>query len=230
MLLDNFPIILWINLEKSENRRDYMEKLLVQYKLKNIRINAIDGRNKKMLNSICIPNTKISSLVNACTCSHLVALKYFIEKTDEKQVIIFEDDVSFEFLPMIPFNWQDLVQTLPEDFEVIQLAISSDSQTDIMPYLVKTSYDMRYYSSNAYLITRSGATKILHKFWLDDKINLRQFNASDIAADAIICNTNATYSIPIFTYLATESIIHPNHIFMHKRSKLIQYKMWEKMR
>lgn len=43
MILDNFPKVLWINLNSSEERRSYMENLLKSYNIENTRISAING-------------------------------------------------------------------------------------------------------------------------------------------------------------------------------------------
>lgn len=228
MILDNFPTILWINLERSIGRRKYMEKLLSEYHLKNIRIDAIDGKIKKTLLSICLPNLKQSALVNACTCSHLKALKYFIQNMTDDKIIIFEDDVSFDFLPLIPFDWETLVKNFPKEFDVIQLSICTNASTIVKPYLVKTDYKSYHFGAVAYLITRNAAKKILAKYWPTDKIDLS--DKPYCTADSIISTTGSTYSIPFFTYMTTDSTIHLNHLCLHKRSKNEQTKMWQEIR
>ena len=130
MILDNFPKVLWINLDRSEKRRAHMEKLLAN--LDHTRISAIDAKGPEF-NNYCIAD--INSLENACTCSHLKALKYFVEETKENRIVIFEDDVSFEFLPFIPYNWSIFEKMLPDDYNVVQLALNT-------PNAIKTYLDV----------------------------------------------------------------------------------------
>lgn len=226
MILDGFPKILWINLDKSTKRRSYMEKLLNSYNLEHIRIPAIDGTNPKNLefNNICIPNNNFSSMENACTCSHIMALKYFVENIRDDKIIIFEDDVSFEFLKFIPFNWSDLMNNLPKNYHVIQLAITH--MRTINNYLIKTNPNMKYFCSAAYLITKTGAKKILERYYNPkiDKINLSE--QQYITADSMILSVGNTYSIPIFTYKILDSLIHPLHLYIHRLSKKRQILIW----
>lgn len=215
MFLDNFPKVVWINLERCVERKNIMEDLLKSHNIENIRIDAIDGNNNDLY-SICIPNSKLSLAENACTCSHLKALKYFVDQTSEDRIIIFEDDVSFEFLEYIPYNWSVFEEKLPDDYEIVQLAVSRLRGIDA-PHLVKVTSEMGYYCSAAYLIKRNAAIKLIKKYYCDGVINL---NIQKYAtADSMITGVDFCYSIPIFTYQTTHSIIHPSHLYIHKMSK-----------
>ena len=225
MKLDKFPKALWINLDKSIDRRRHMEKLLSDYNIEHIRIPAIDGTNPNNVEykNICIPNNTISAPENACTCSHIKALKYFTENMEDDLVIIFEDDVSFEFLKFIPFNWSDLNNNFPKKYNVIQLAIINGSVNN---YLIKSNPEMRYFSAAAYLITKAAAKKILEKYY-DQKLNIIDLSKQGYGvADLMIFSIGDTYSIPIFTYLIADSTIHPDHVESHKEKKDTQLDMW----
>lgn len=221
MKLNNFPKILWINLERSIERREYMEELLNKNNLMNVRIVGIDGMNKEELEKICIKNDSITDSENACTCSHLIALKYFIENTDENEIIIFEDDVSFEFLNLIPYNWSELINNFPKKYDIIQLAVSSSLQ--ISNKLIKISVKNKYFGTVAYLITRDKAINILDEYY-NDKINLKY--KENPTSDNIIISDQNTYCIPIFSYKVSDSTIHTNDLIFQRRSKKQQYNAW----
>ncbi|AVL95030.1 glycosyltransferase family 25 [Moumouvirus australiensis] len=225
MILDNFPKVLWINLQRSSKRKEYMESLLNKYQIDNLRIQAIDGLVAEELDSVCFKNVSISNQENACSCSHLLAIKYFLEKMEDDKIIIFEDDVSFEFLRLIPFNWSEFECNLPSDYYIVQLAITKDFGS-VNNILVSTNTKSKYYCSTAYLITRLGAQNIINKYFCPEtgKINLR--DQKNCTADAIISDSGKTFSIPIFTYLTTDSTIHPNHLPIHTKSKIQQQKLW----
>lgn len=229
MYLDSFPRVLWINLNKSIKRRIYMENILMEYNINAIRIDAIDGTNRinPNLDNICIANSDYSSVENACTCSHLLAMKYFVENMEDDKVVIFEDDVSFDFLKYIPYNWSDFEKHLPNDYEIIQLAITHE-KNKIYNYLVKFDMDLSYYCSVAYLITKSCATKILNQYYSEEHNKFDLSQKIHVTADSIITKTCQTYCIPIFTYQTTDSIIHPRHLYNHRISKAKQLEMWKK--
>ena len=222
MILDNFPHILWINLDESIDRRNYMENLLNSQKLKHTRIKAINGLKwtDPELKTFCIKNRMINSAENACTCSHFKALKYFIENIPDDKIIIFEDDVSFEFLELIPFNWSQLEKNLPENYDVIQLAISvTSSSKKINCHLVKNTPGNKYYCTCAYLITKKAAQQILTNYYsnLVGRFDLSKHKWA--TADTALYSLPNTYSIPIFTYKGTESTIHNGHLHAHITSK-----------
>lgn len=228
MILDNFPKILWINLDRSTKRKMYMETLLNAYKLNHTRIKAVNGLNRlgSDLDSVCIINTKLTRPENACTCSHLKAIKYFVENMSDDKVIIFEDDVSFDFLQNIPFNWSKLEENFPQKFDVIQLAITFENGA-VSNTLIKTNPLMKYYCSAAYLITRSGAINLLNKYYSNDLKKINLATQEHATADSMISSTGNTYSVPIFTYRVADSIIHPLHLYNHNKSKKQQDTQWK---
>jgi GR25 family glycosyltransferase involved in LPS biosynthesis len=226
MILDGFPKVLWINLDRSIRRRVRMEKLLNDHKIINYRIKAIDCANATELYGICVMNKNLNLPENACTCSHLKAIKYFVENISDNEIIIFEDDISFEFLKFIPYNWSEFISNLPSEYEIIQLAITHENG-HIDNTLIKINPLKKYYCSAAYLITKQAAINILNHYY-SPVLNKYDLSIQQYAtADSIISNTNATYSIPIFTYLTNDSTIHPKHIYIHNRSKKQQYQLWK---
>lgn len=222
MKLDEFPHILWINMDKSIERRQYMEIILDEYNLENTRITAIDGSTQQ-LEKICVSNPYYSPEENACTCSHLTALKYFVEMMDDDEIIIFEDDVDFLFLPYIPYNWLEFRKIIPDIYDLIQLSISS--VCNIIPKLVKRHISTPYYSSTAYLITKKTAITLIDKYFRDDgMIDLSiELNST---SDYILMNFPNIYSIPIFSYQTENSTIHQSHKNMHDFSKNQQWNEW----
>jgi GR25 family glycosyltransferase involved in LPS biosynthesis len=238
MKLNNFPLVLWINLDRSWIRHRSMLKKLSDLKLRNIRIPAIDGtgRDTSVLTNICDLNHTITPAENACTVSHLLAIKYFYEQTNEEEVVIAEDDVSFIFLDLIPFDWSEFRSSLPRNWKLIQLAVTTDSVslpskekssgTIPVPALLleKVTPESKHYCSAAYLINRSGAKQLLDRYYTGQRINLR--DNVHVTADAMITSTTNTYSIPIISYETAESTIHAHHLTIHSKCKQQQYQMW----
>ena len=228
MILDGFPKVIWINLDRCAKRKAYMEQLLKKYAITNYRIRAVDGTNPRdpELVNICIKNNRLTAPENACACSHLKAMKFFVDNIEDSEIIIFEDDISFDFLQFIPYDWSEFIKNLPTGYDVIQLAITYENGS-INNTLIKTDPSSKYYCSAAYLITKLGAQKILDRYYSDI---FRKYDLSVqeyATADSMISSTGSTYSIPIFTYQTSDSTIHPRHIYTHNRSKLQQYQLWK---
>ena len=225
MILDNFPRVLWINLDRSAERRSYMEMLLDSHGLNHARIKATDGRNRKELFDVCRINRKITLPENACTCSHLSALKYFIDNLSEERIIIFEDDVSFDFLELVPYNWSEFEASLPKDYGMIQLAITRNNHV-YQNILTTTNPTSGNYCSAAYLIQRTAALSLLEKYF-SKELGTYDLSAQEHAtADAMITSVDNAYCIPLFTYVIKGSTIHPMHVYNHKKAREAQFTMW----
>lgn len=226
MILDQFPQVLWINLARSMDRRYAMEKLLNSYGLRHQRIEAIDGaRSLVELETLCFPSPTLSRYETACTLSHLKAIHQFLQMPDS-QVIVFEDDVSFEFLQYIPYDWTDLMKALPADWQVVQLAVSELEPTITLDLVKNIPGDGRYCSC-AYLINKAGAQTIIDQYYhrAFNKYVLRhKFRPT---ADEIICYSAICYSIPIFSYQTNNSTIHDTHLAFHQISKDHQLNLWK---
>lgn len=204
-----------------------MEKLLNICKLDHTRIKAIDGNNKEEM-EICIKSNDLENGANACMCSHLKALRYFLEETIEDKIIIFEDDVSFEFLKYIPYNWTELEKQFPKDYDVIQLSYSTFDKKLIYPFLIKKNIQnlCDYDGTIAYLISRKTAQILIDKFYKNNKYDLSIMYYP--AADRIIVKMPNTYVIPIFSFDAIESTIHNDYIDYHRKTKNDQLEVWKK--
>ena len=178
--------------------------------------------------STCIPNRNYHAKENACTCSHLKALKYFIEKMTDEKIIVFEDDISFEFLEYVPFNWSQLVNiTLPKNYNVVQLATSGEN---ISLDLTEINADSKSYGTIAYLITRAAATQLLDKYYSKRFNRFVLANEKWITADSALYSLPHTYRIPIFTYTNMDSTIHNIHLQKHAASKKNQLELWSKIK
>lgn len=225
MLLDNFPFVLWINLDRSVERRAKMEAQLTTHSLKHTRIQAIDAIDTELLNTICIQNPSHSPAVNACICSHLKALQYFLQETSEPRVVIFEDDADFSFTPLIPFDWSHLEAYLPANWGLIQLAITY-LRGRVEHTLTPVNPSKRYYCAAAYMITRESACILLNRYYSAATGLYSIINQPFATADSMIVSVPNAYAIPIFTYGTSESTIHSDHLSWHSRSKHQQLAHW----
>ena len=241
MKLDNFPTVLWINLDRSLDRKAHMEKLLEENSITHHRISAVNGADQLELDSVCIRDGtfKNSTFEFALTCSYLKAMRYFVDHLpNEKRIIMFEDDTTFEFSEFISYDWSEFESNLPSDYETIQLCINVGlgKQPDLHlkrkypqnPNGSLTYRDEVHWSSGATLITKTCAEKLLAKYYRENgKFDLTRPNiTSYIVSDAIIYQ-NKCYRIPLFTYLDIESIIQNKPAKTHITSKNSQIKLWK---
>jgi hypothetical protein len=215
--LKNFGPLYYINLDGQPERDTAMQSMCKYWELNPTRISAFDGRNTS-LNHILegSHDIGISSGEVGCVTSHLKAIKQWYETTDTPYAIFAEDDVSFDTARFWKFTWDEFVEKLPYDWDVVQLAI-------INPGVVYASMHARWvndFSTACFMVTRHHAKKLIDHHCVGDKFRLDQGVKPRPVADDLIYNCGRTYAIPLFHYkIEMGSSIHPEHIeVFHKGS------------
>jgi len=215
--LKNFGPLYYINLDGQPERDVAMQSMCNYWELNPTRISAFDGRNDK-LEHILESNYPegVTSGEVGCVTSHLKAIKHWYETTDTPYAIFAEDDVSFDTAFFWKFTWDEFIEKLPYDWDVVQLAI-------INPGVVYASMHARWvndFSTACYMITRHHAKKLIEHHCVGDKFRLDQGVKPRPVADDLIYNCGRTYAIPLFHYkIELGSSIHPEHIeVFHKGS------------
>ena len=215
--LKNFGPLYYINLDGQPERDVAMQSMCKYWELNPTRISAFDGRHGD-LNHILEGSHDIGITPGevGCVTSHLKAIKHWYETTDTPYAIFAEDDVSFDTARFWKFTWDEFVEKLPYDWDVIQLAI-------INPGVVYASMHARWvndFSTACFMVTRHHAKKLIDHHCVGDKFRLDQGVKPRPVADDLIYNCGRTYAIPLFHYkIELGSSIHPDHIeVFHKGS------------
>ena len=215
--LKNFGPLYYINLDGQPERDTEMQSMCKYWELNPTRISAFDGRHGD-LNHILegSHDIGITSGEVGCVTSHLKAIKQWYETSDTPYAIFAEDDVSFDTARFWKFTWDEFVEKLPYDWDVVQLAI-------INPGVVYASMHARWvndFSTACFMVTRHHAKKLIEHHCVGDKFRLDQGVKPRPVADDLIYNCGRTYAIPLFHYkIELGSSIHPDHIeVFHKGS------------
>lgn len=215
--LKNFGPLYYINLDGQPERDAEMQSMCKYWELNPTRISAFDGRHGD-LNHILEGSHDIGITPGevGCVTSHLKAIKQWYETTDTPYAIFAEDDVSFDTANFWKFSWDEFVEKLPYDWDVVQLAI-------INPGVVYASMHARWvndFSTACFMVTRHHAKKLIDHHCVGDKFRLDQGVKPRPVADDLIYNCGRTYAIPLFHYkIELGSSIHPDHIeVFHKGS------------
>ena len=241
--LDKIDIpIFYINLDRSEDRREVMEKQLKVISTNYERVSAVDG--KKMTNKIAdqvddisfqneYPELTFSEI--GCTLSHIKAIRKAYDIGYEKALII-EDDLLFYLYPFWENSLEDIIGKAPHDWGIIQLyAIAENCNSEDEKFL-KYSEKLKCYGTPVYLINRKGMNDILKRssFLTGDNIVINNnIKNSNGPADYYIYDSTDTYvyTKPIFL-VGDEflpSTIHRNHEGLHKNSVNKKLDMYKKL-
>jgi len=226
--LKGIPHIYYLNIDGQPERREYMEDQFKYWEIKNYtRISAYDGRNGNDLGDILkgrYPDNMNSGEVG-CTTSHLKAIKYFLENSDDPCALIMEDDCDLSTVQYWNFTWRDFYRKVPYAYDVIQLAIISTTP-------VHLSLHRRFvndFSTACYLITRHHAQKLVNLHVREDKYKIDNGVKPRAVADDLIYNSGNTFAIPLFLYkIELGSSIHTDHVnTFHKNTHDSLWSFWE---
>lgn len=200
----------WINLDKSTDRREFMEEQFKKTGLENIRIKAVtpddlydviddyDNLQKKK---------KYGTRDLSCLSSHFKALNEGYKSGDDYFVIM-EDDTYMLF----DINYKNLISSLPDDVEVVQASVSN-SGCCYQLYNIYNQTNQFFYKWNYiipscgfYIVSRKAAEKLIKQFYKND-IDKYNFHSStyDLYADVLIYQSTNSYSTGIpYTYTNIE--------------------------
>jgi len=234
--MDGVDVIYWINLDRSKDRRDYMEKILDKPEFKNIpkiRVKAVDGKTEKtrMFNKYDITRQKQTTDVEyACLLSHLETIRRFAESKYKGVALILEDDITLEYKRFWKKTVRQIMKSAPTDWDIIQLCYIN---TDLSK-IPKEDFSDKQYSTAAYIINKNSAVRFMNQIYYNGKYRLD--NTPAHVADVYIYTKlkTYTYKYPMFIYkMENTSTIHADHLSDHVVSrKLIEkhiYGMVDKM-
>jgi GR25 family glycosyltransferase involved in LPS biosynthesis len=183
--------IIWINLIKSEDRKNYMNNILNNINIPNIRLNAVNGENLSFYKLINLEyeSKELSKYEIACTLSHIKAI-YKLKNIEGTYFMVCEDDISFNNLKYFKKNLKDIILGSPE-FDILLLnKICDEEINNIYIRWDKSKKDI--YSTASYIISKKCVEKICN-FVDYNNMNTFIFHKKINVADIFIYKYVNTY-------------------------------------
>lgn len=229
---NNIMIHYWINLDKSSNRRTFMENQFKEKNINNVRVPAITPNDFNDVLENKRPLTcKHPGCINceyefACISSHIKAMIEGLKNTNNEWFVIMEDDM------IIPYNidYKTLIEDAPDDLEILQLCISYGNTIETLysEFLIKNKINFIKWKyllpcAGMYIISRKGAEKLVNKFYINGKYNFLSCEFQIVADVAIysIANTYATTFPCSYPNIEMGSEIHPHHLDAHNSAIIV---------
>ena len=105
--------------------------------------------------------------------SHLKAIKEWYENTDEPYTFFCEDDLSLDTVKYWNFTWDEFFNSLPENWNIIQLClIREDMFCFFNPEVKLINRCWCDWSACSYLISRKHAENLIKNYYPEDFIHL----------------------------------------------------------
>jgi GR25 family glycosyltransferase involved in LPS biosynthesis len=237
---ENYPLY-YINLLDRKDRDTLFVKQMNDLGIKNyqkIVASEVKDIDEEILEMFGLYGcTKLEA---ATVASHLNAIKYFLDNSEDEYAIICEDDADLTNSKNINFTLFELF-AYSNGVECFQLAVSTreDIQTNHMMHKI-TPWD---FNASTYAISRKYAEKIIKKYFNNNKLSLDNFESIDIfdyrnssviksipVAEYIVYERNSTITCPIFSFIISESSIQHNseHLRQNIKSKHDFIKHWSR--
>ena len=225
--LSGFGHIYVINLPRRTDRREHMERLFKDYDITNYTfIEAFDAQENihQYIYNAERKNEKAAKRTETAACmSHLKAIKHWLDTSDTEYAIFAEDDLSMDTVQYWPWTWQEFMDAIYFDYDVLQLCLTQFNQK-------KTQMHKRFrtdYSAGLYILKRSHAQSVIGRMMIDGKYNVN-INRDEVIVDhsVIMGGTDRAYACGLFTYdVTTPSDINPTALRLHTKSRdsVLQY-------
>lgn len=235
--LKGIPSIYYLNLDSEVDRRKYMEKQFEKLDLHNV--TRFSGSNyllkdydswKDILHFPEKIKKENHKRIAACVLSTFEMIRHWLETTNEKHLILFEDDYDLNIIKYWHFDWEYLMNHIPYDWDCIQLGFESHK---MIPFFLMPKQHTNFYGP--ILINRHFATKLINlhyykeKYMLIRKYGHYPYNEGYrvVSLDGFICHLGVTYQIPLITqnpYLDSSPKKH------HFQCRDIYYDWWQNKR
>jgi GR25 family glycosyltransferase involved in LPS biosynthesis len=226
--------ILWINLERSHDRRINMIELLKNINIPNIRINAIDGNKKNIHDMIKVEyEKKLSNYELACTLSHIKAINYCFN-LDGDYFMIIEDDISFNNLNLFDYDLNKIIQESPNfDILLINKTLNESLENDYTNWNEYLKNKHQISSTVCYIISRNGINKIFNdcEYINDDNFIFKTNKKMNVADMYLYINNNTyVYKYNYINLKIMDSTIHNDHKDYHTIcDKYQQYEIFKNL-
>ena len=209
--------ILWINLDRSNDRKIYMEKLFSKITIPITRISAFDGKKYDFAKSINLFHD-MNNYEIATTLSHIKAISS-LQNLEGNYFCICEDDIAFDNIKYFNNDLNDIISQAPI-FDILLITKNCHYNFEEL----YTKWRPTIYSTAFYIISKKGLENFLnHSSYNSDK---NTFNTTYpmSCADHYIYNYVNTY---VYKYnfintLDNTSLIHPDHTPEQKKSSFFQ--------
>jgi GR25 family glycosyltransferase involved in LPS biosynthesis len=220
----------WINIDRSQDRREFMEEQFKNKSLDNVRVSAItpsdfdDVLEDKRPLTCKHPGCVRCEYEYACISSHIKAMIEGLKDTSNDWFVVMEDDI------VIPFdiNYDEMIRALPKEAQLVQLLILYGPTVKAL-YDLSISHNIRFIkwqyllpSTGMYIISREGAEILVGKYFKNNKYNFTACEYQVVADVALYSSINSFATTFPFAYpnIALVSEIHPEHYEAHKQTYL----------
>ena len=210
--------IVWINLDRSLDRKNKMETQFENIKMPITRISAIDGKVEDF-SGFNYLERPMSNYEKAVTLSHIKAYSY-LSSVEGNYFLVLEDDVKLSNFKFFESDLNKIINDAP----IFDILLIQKIYTKPLKNLY-TKWNADIFSAAAYIITKEACNKLMKiAAKCENNNNFTIISKLSIADYFLYYKLNTwVYKYNFLTTTDEDSIIHSNHINIHINSSNYQY-------
>lgn len=221
--LKGIPKVYYFNLDSRQDKQEYMESQFDFWKIDYTRVSSskYTPKNYHEWKDMVIINPNWDFLTDnfpreygeskyqkyvietAHVLNQLQTIKNWLETTNEKYMIIMEDDHDMSMIEYMHFDWEYLMNNIPYDWDVIQFEVTNGTA---IPCFLHPTMDKSW--TGPLLINRGYAEKLMRIHYTNEgKVNFHQKICSNkwteqidslgLVPDYVISKNGKGYSMPL---------------------------------
>lgn len=220
--MNGIDVIYWINLDRSLDRRDRMNKVFedpVFNGIEIIRFSAIDCSVENLDTYILNKDRPQTKVEYCCLLSHMECIRMFSNQSQHKHALIMEDDVTLDYKKYWKSSVSDVMKNAPIGWECLMLAYMSNRvPSDLYAYNTDN-----HWSCLSYVVPLHSAKKIINDCY--DPIKKKYLFDKSISHEAdkyiFLKLITYVYRYPFFIYGYDENstLQHQGAIKFHNISR-----------
>ena len=193
--LKNFPKAYYMSLEECTDRQFNIKKQFDEY---GVSLGAVISKRFHECNDVLTGEYlhQLNAGTAGCCVSHLKAIKHWYDNYDDDYAFFCEDDLSLETVKYWNFTWEQFINNLPSDWDIVQLLTIREDFGDFK--LRERHWDD--WSATAYILKREYAKKIIDTYIREDSYHLEIPNSSvmPLIENILFTTLGKAYTVPLF--------------------------------
>ena len=163
-----------INLNEAPDRKEYTINCFADYGISDINFIMFDRWDDKNPSVTFVGDQiKIKDIAKGTTSSHLLAIKQWLETTDDEFGVFFEDDVDFTTVQHWNFTFEEFLKRMGTKWGALHLCGVWDdpwSRWCKDPIMVPRWREYYDHGLQCYVVTRKYARKLVKFYFEDDDV------------------------------------------------------------
>lgn len=158
--MNGIDVIYWINLDRSQDRRQRMTQLFQDPAFNNveiIRFSAIDNSVTNLETYIENKETPQTKVEYCCLLSHMECLRLFSQQSKHKTAMIMEDDATLDYKQYWKSSVSEVMKNAPIGWQCLMLSYMSNN----IPSELYTYNRDDHWSCLSYIVPLNSAKKII---------------------------------------------------------------------